>query len=168
MKRHMAQFTLALSVLLAGCSESLEPEPAEYSRLLTGDNAKTWSLSRLYFVYDDNQFDPVDITDLVPPCERDDQYTYYREGKVLEIEEGPTKCSPEAEDLIARTSWDIVNANASLLFGSNVTWTLFELTDNSLVYGVKDTLQFPVFEDIPVFDEVVGYYQYNYTVESEQ
>jgi hypothetical protein len=161
-------FKIAFAVLLfMGCSESLEPKPATYSKLLTGDNSKSWVLSNLYFVFEDDQFDPVDITDLLLPCEQDDLYTFYREGKVLEITEGGTKCDPDNPDLIARTSWDIVNANASLLFGSNVDYTLFELTSEKLVYGYKDTLTFPVFEDIPVYDEVVGFYEWNYKVDSE-
>jgi hypothetical protein len=157
---------LLLAAVLMGCSEELDPKPAEYSKLLTGEKSKTWSLTRLYFVFENEQFDPVDITNLLPQCERDDQYTFFREGKVLEIQEGPSKCNPEDNDLIARTTWDIVNANASLLFGPNVAWTLFELTDDKLIYGIKDTLQFQVFEGIPVYDEVIGTYQYNYIVES--
>ena len=160
--------TLVMVFLYMGCKEDLEPRPATYSKLLTGENSKSWVLSKLFFVFDDDEFDPVDITDLLAPCEQDDLYTFYREGKVLEITEGSSKCDPDAPDLIARTSWDIVNASASLLYGSNVDYTLFELTSDKLVYGFKDTLTFPVFEEIPIYDEVVGFYQWNYIVESEK
>jgi hypothetical protein len=47
---------------------------------------------------------------------------------------------PDGDDLLFRTRWDIVNANASLSIGGGDPYILSKLTDDSLVYGFRDTL----------------------------
>ncbi len=139
------------------CSEKTEVKPATYSLKLTGEDSKSWKLSQLSYVFDDPAQTPVDLTYLLAPCELDDIYSFYHVGKVLEITEGATKCNDQDPDLIARTTWDIVNANAQLIFGSANPYVLRKLTDDSLVYAQKDTVKFEIYPN--VFEEVPGSYE---------
>jgi len=153
---------LILVFLLFACQEEHEIKPATYSLLLTGDESKSWKQASFTFIFDDPEVDDIDANLIygIPECSLDDIYTFIRQGKQLEIYAGNTKCDPEGEDLLFRTSWDIVNANASLFIGSGDPYILSKLTDDSLVYGFRDTLVAPIADN--TFWEFPGIAQWVY------
>lgn len=165
-KNHLKKIYIALvagaMLITAGsCREETVITPATFSLLLTGQESKTWKLSAYRFIFDDPREPPFDITFLVPPCQLDDLFSFYRAGRVLEITEGETSCEEGSDDLILRTSWEIVNANASLFIGSS-QFTLLKLTEDSLVYGVRDTLQYEIVPN--TFEKVPGLFENTFLV----
>lgn len=133
--------------LLLSCKESHEVRPATYSLLLTGDESKSWQQVSFTFIFDDPEVEDFDANLIygIPDCAQDDIYTFVREGKQLEVFDGAQKCDPDGDDLLFRTRWDIVNANASLFVGStDEPFILSTLTDDSLAYGFRDTLVAPI------------------------
>ena len=139
-------WSLFLLVVLVACKEEHEIIPATYSLLLTGDESKSWKEVSFTFIFDDEEVDDIEANRIygIPDCAQDDIYTYIREGKQLEVFQGSDKCDPEGDDLLFRTRWDIVNANASLFIGGNDPFILSNLTEDSLVYAFLDTLSLPI------------------------
>lgn len=133
-------------VLLLACKEEHEIVPATYSLLLTGEESKSWKQVSFTFIFNDDDEEEIDAYPIygIPDCEKDNIYTYIREGKQLEIYQGRDKCDPEGDDLLFRTRWDIVNANASLFIGGGDPFILSGLSEDSLVYGFRDTLVAPI------------------------
>jgi hypothetical protein len=159
-----AQILAGMVILLAAgsCREEIQVEPATFSLALTGEESKTWKLNRYRFIFDDPQEPPFDVTYLVPPCNLDDLFTYYRKGKVLEITEGASRCNENDPDLIVRTQWEIVNASSSLFLGGS-QFFLIRLTEDSLVYGVRDTLSYEIVPN--TFELLPGYFENTFLVE---
>lgn len=132
-------------VFLVACKETHEIKPATYSLLLTGEESKTWRQASFTFIFNDEEVPDFDANELygIPPCAQDDEYVFIREGKQLEVYDGNDKCDPDAENLLFRTRWDLVNANARLFIGGG-DFILSQLTEDSLVYGFRDTLVAPI------------------------
>lgn len=151
-----------LIFLLYACKEDHEVKPATYSLLLTGEVSKSWKQSSFTFIFDDEEVEDFDANQIygVPSCALDDIYTYIREGKQLEVYNGAQKCDPQEDDLLFRTRWDIVNANASFFIGGGDPYILAKLTDDSLVYGFRDTLVIEIAEK--TFWEFPGVAQWVY------
>ena len=151
-----------LLLTLVACKESYEVKPATYSLRLTGDESKSWQQVSFTFNFDDEDVPDMDAYDIygIPPCERDDIYKYIREGKQVEVYNGEIKCNPEGDDLLFKSTWDIINSNATLFIGSSDPFELGVLTDDSLVYGFRDTLVAPIGES--TFWEFPGIAQWVY------
>lgn len=151
-----------LIFLLYACKEDHEVKPATYSLLLTGEVSKSWKQSSFTFIFDDEEVEDFDANQIygVPGCALDDIYTFIREGKQLEVYNGAQKCDPQEDDLLFRTRWDIVNANASLFIGGGDPYILAKLTNDSLVYGFRDTLVIEIAEK--TFWEFPGVAQWVY------
>ena len=163
MKYHYNKYwSLFLFVLLFACNENYEVTPATYSLMLTGDESKSWQQVSFTFIFQDEEVEDIDANMIygIPPCAQDDIYTYFREGKQLEVYEGDESCDPEGEDLIFRTTWEIVNANANLFIGGGDPYILSKLTDDSLVYAFSDTLSLPIGDN--TFWEFPGIAQWVY------
>ncbi len=137
---------IALTAILFNCSQDVQITPATYSKILTGEESKTWiRVAETYTLADERFTNPIiDPYEGAPVCTQDDLYKFIRERKSLEISEGATKCDPEDPDLIVSTSWDIVNATTSIFVGPTNRFDLLELNEESLVYGREDTLSFIV------------------------
>ena len=152
---------LLLMTLLVACKESHEVVPATYSLLLTGEESKSWKQQSFTFIFNDEEVGEFDANLIygVPTCAQDDIYKFFREGKVLEVSEGDSKCDPDGDDILFSTRWDLVNANAKLFVG-NGDFILSKLTDDSLVYGFRDTLVAPVGDN--TFWEFPGIAQWVY------
>ena len=131
--------------MLVACKEEYVVTPATYSLLLTGENSKTWQQTSFTFIFNDTEVGEYDANLIygIPDCALDDEYVFLRDGKLLEVYEGNDKCNPDEDDLLYKTSWDIVNANATLFLGGG-DYILSKLTDDSLVFGFRDTLAAPV------------------------
>ena len=132
-------------VLLLACKEEYVIKPATYSLLLTGEESKTWKQTSFTFIFNDQEVEDYDANVIygIPDCSLDDTYTFIHEDKLLEVNDGNDKCNPDGDDLLFKTSWDLVNANAKLFIGGG-DYILTKLTDDSLVFGFKDTLVAPV------------------------
>ena len=104
--------------MLVACKEEYVVTPATYSLLLTGENSKTWQQTSFTFIFNDTEVGEYDANLIygIPDCALDDEYVFLRDGKLLEVYEGNDKCNPDEDDLLYKTSWDIVNANATLFF----------------------------------------------------
>ena len=154
--------SILLIILLLGCKEDHEVRPATYSLLLTGDESKSWQQVSFTFKFDDPEVNDIDANTIygIPECALDDIYTYSREGKQVEVFQGNDKCDPEGNDLIFKTNWDIVNANATFFIGGGEPFILSRLTDDSLVYGFRDTLVAPIADQ--TFWEFSGIAQWVY------
>lgn len=150
-----------LLFLLMGCKEKYEVTPATYSLILTGDVSKSWSQTSFTFKFNDDEVADYDANLIynIPECAQDDIYTFLREGKQLEVYDGNDKCDPDDDDLLFETRWDVVNANAKIYLGSG-DFILLKLTDDSLVYGFRDTLVAPIGES--TFYEFPGIAQWVY------
>ena len=133
---------IVLIFLLVACKEAHEVKPATYSLLLTGEETKSWQQASFTFIFEDDAVDDLDANPIYgsPQCALDDIYTFVRNDKQLEVYEGNEKCDPNGDDLLFRTRWDIVNANASLFIGGGDPYILSKLTNDSLGYGFRDTL----------------------------
>lgn len=144
--RIIKYFAVLLVFVVSACKETHEVTPATYTLLLTGEESKSWVQASFTFIFDDEEVDDIDANQIygIPDCQLDDVYTFLREGKLLEVYTGNTKCDSESDDLLFRTNWNIVNANASLFIGGGEPFILSKLTDDSLVYGFRDTLVLPV------------------------
>ena len=147
--------------LLMACKEGHEIKPATYSMILTGEESKSWEQASFTFIFNDEEVPDYDANLIynIPDCSLDDVYTFIRDGKQVEVFEGDEKCDPDGDDLLFRTSWDIVNANPSIFIGGG-EFILTKLTDDSLVYGFRDTLVAPVGES--TFWEFPGVAQWVY------
>jgi len=138
-------WSLLLMVLLLACKENHEVTPATYTLILTGEESKRWQQTSFTFIFNDDEVEDFDANLIygIPTCAQDDIYTFFREGKQLQVSEGDSKCDPDGDDILFTTRWDLVNANATLFVGSE-DFVLSKLTDDSLVYGFRDTLVAPV------------------------
>lgn len=152
---------IVFAALLFACQESHEVKPATYSLLLTGEESKSWEQVSFTFIFNDEEVPDYDANLIygIPDCAQDDIYTFLRDAKQIEVYEGDEKCDPEGDDLLFRTRWDIVNANPSIIIGGN-EYILSKLTDDSLIYGFRDTLVAPVGES--TFWEFPGIAQWAY------
>jgi hypothetical protein len=148
-------------VMIAACKEEYEPQPATYSDLLTGGESKAWQQVSFTFIFDDEGIDNYDANLIysVPECAQDDKYNFIKKGKLVEVYDGESKCDPEQDDFLYKTEWDIVNASASLYLGSS-DFILSKLTDDSLVFGFRDTLSAPI--DTGTYWEYPGEAQWVY------
>ena len=152
---------IVLIGLLMSCRENHEIKPATYSILLTGEESKSWEQVSFTYIFNDEEIEDYDANLIygIPECAQDDEYIFVRDGKQLEVYEGDDKCDPEGEDLLYRTRWDVVNATASIYLGGG-EFILVKLTDDSLVYGFRDTLVAPVADN--TFWEFPGIAQWVY------
>ncbi len=139
-------WSILFMVLLIACKENNEIKPATYSLLLTGEESKSWEQVSFTFKFNDEDVEDIDayLVYGIPECARDEVYKYLREGKQLEVYQGDKKCDPDGDDLLFRTSWDVINANANLFIGGGDPFVLSLLSEDSLVYGFRDTLVAPV------------------------
>ena len=124
-----------LGGLFGGCSQKIEPIPNTYSQLLTGTEKKSWRMVSLQ-IFDNTQTDGV-ITlaqSGLSPCVFDDLYTFYANDEhKFELSEGPVKCNAANPDILATTTWTLINADASLEFplrilGGSFPWKIKNLT----------------------------------------
>ncbi len=146
MRYHSGKYWFFFIFMLYACKEEHKIIPATHSLLLTGEVSKSWKQASFTFIFDDEEVEDFDANQIygIPDCALDDIYTFIREGKQLEVYNGTQKCDPQEDDLLFKTRWDIVNANASLFIGGGDPYILAKLTNDSLVYGFRDTLEIEV------------------------
>jgi hypothetical protein len=130
----------AMAVSLGGCSETIEPKPLTYSKLLTGETSKSWLLTTIQIIDDGNPPESLPANQIFDPCTSDDLYVFYAgEEKKFEAREGSTKCRPNDPDVYVEGNWSLVNASATLEFPlpiltgrTAVPFTIKQLNENAL------------------------------------
>lgn len=105
-------WAVIISLSVISCSEDVKPTPYEYTRIFTGQNSKTWRLTRMVGRKAGNE----DVSFAINLCERDDQYTFYaNEERLFEVKNGTVKCADDDDDpLLVSYIWEFNNAGASL------------------------------------------------------
>lgn len=127
---------LGSSLLITGCKEELEVSPATYSKLLTGEESKSWRrVSRDLAIEVGGQRDTISFNRGVPPCQLDDVFIFFREGQIFEIGEGRTTCEEGDENVLVRGRWRLNHVNRIIDLGTEEPYTLVKLTENELIWG---------------------------------
>lgn len=105
-------YLIALTSIIGGCTESVEPTPYVYSKVFTGNVSKTWKIDRLIFREKGQQDEILGLAN----CEKDDLYTFYaNDEKLFEVDNGNIACpDDEGTDLLISYNWEFNQANASL------------------------------------------------------
>lgn len=135
-------FFLYFALLTLSCTEETEVHPATYSDLLTGGSSKSWQLiSTQGNLKGALGVDTVNFGVSGAPCRRDDVLIFHKQGKVLEVNEGSTKCNEDDENTIASGTWNLNPANRKIFLGSS-DFKLVELTDKKLVISSESALSF--------------------------
>jgi hypothetical protein len=136
--KYTLQILVCLSLLLAGCSEEIEPKPLTYTQLLSGTTSKTWKLTGWQIVESGKDPQNFNINDPSDPdvCLYDDLYVFYAdEGRTFELQQGADKCI-EGPDTYFTDTWSLVNATATLNFGIPFfgvgPYTIRRLTEKSM------------------------------------
>ena len=130
---------IVMTLSLGACQESLEVKPNTYSKLLTGEESKTWEIIGLQYRESGKPLQSIDAAGN-NFCDLDDHFIFYAsvERKFV-IDEGASKCNDEDPQVLLEDSWALVNANASLefvvpIFGFfKYPWIVQELTEDRLV-----------------------------------
>lgn len=126
----------AASLFVSGCKEELVPEPATYSRLLTGDERKSWQrISRDLVIEIGGVTDTISFNRGIPPCQTDDVFIFYREGQIFELGEGNTKCDEEDASVIVSGRWRLNHVNRIIDLGTEEPYTLVSLKEDELIWG---------------------------------
>jgi hypothetical protein len=121
MNKHTVQLIVSglFFLLASGCHEELEPTPYVYTKLLTGENNKTWAMT---FV---EETEGGKVTDRFPvECAQDDDYIFYATSdRLYEVRSGSDICF-EDEPASMTDTWSFNNATATLtiilpIFSSN-------------------------------------------------
>lgn len=122
------------------CTEYPEPKPYSYSKLLTGENSKTWELVGLQFRENGK---PPDSFVLPEDCIFDDYYVFYATSdKRFEVQEGPSKCAEEDPDVFITDKWSLTSGTATLemvipiLANFRLPFIVQELTEKKLVVEI--------------------------------
>ncbi len=146
----------AVGLFMSGCKEDLEPEPATYSRLLTGDESKSWQrISRDLIIEIGGVTDTIGFNRGIPPCQTDDVFIFYREGRVFELGEGNSRCDEEDESVIVSGRWRLNQVNRIIDLGTEEPYTLVSLKEDELIWGYDTQIglntSVGVVKDIPAF-----------------
>ncbi|MBA4144304.1 MAG: hypothetical protein DI538_23755 [Azospira oryzae] len=128
MKTILKIVLLSLPVLFSACSEELKPNPPEYYRIFTGQNKKTWKITKLIWTGEGKT--DVNYTSQIA-CYRDDSYVFHADkDNMYEVIGGSVKCSANEASALVSDKWSFVNATATL----NIIMPL--LSDNTLPFYV--------------------------------
>ena len=117
----------AVMLISISCSEDLNPTPYTYTKLITGENNKTWKVILFEETLDGDVIDK-----FMPSCLTDDEFIFYANtDHLFEATSGSRKCFTD-EPNQTQNSWTFSNATATL------TMVLPILSDNALPYIVRD------------------------------
>jgi hypothetical protein len=99
--------------MFISCSEE-EPtnKLAEYAKMFSGKNSKTWKLTGFFARRTGGQ----EVEFNLSTCAGDDRYTFYANAeKLFEVSNGTFSCVEDGDDpLLVSYTWSFNNANASL------------------------------------------------------
>jgi hypothetical protein len=116
------------------CHEQEEPTPLNYSKIVSGNISKTWSLRSISFRNTGDE-----DWKLTESCWSDDSYTFYRDERKSVFESGNVKCDAFDAKVTITNSWAFINANATLLFvvplfsDNPIPFTVVDIDENDMV-----------------------------------
>ena len=128
MKKLISLPTLFLILLLAGCSKKDKVAVASKTDLLTSGS---WKPTAIVSDDDGNGSYETDVYAGFSDCFKDNYWTFKTNG-ALELNEGPTKCSPTDPQTEAGT-WQLSQNETHLAINSD-EWILQELTASTLTW----------------------------------
>lgn len=119
MKSYKIYLVFLPLMILLSCSEEIKPTPTTYSKLLTGEESKTWRMVALSITIIEGGTKyqiPVENSCADSIDYYDNYYTFYANPeRTLEVSEGPEKCDfNETYSLV--DTWALDNATATLTF----------------------------------------------------
>lgn len=120
-RRLILVYLCLLLMIMLGCSEEVVPKGPEYYRVFTGQNKKTWKITKLVWTGEGKS----DVTINFSNCFKDDLYIFYADkDNQYEVIGGTNKCDTNESNLLVSNSWSFVNASATLsiiipLFSNN-------------------------------------------------
>ncbi|GAB4396928.1 MAG: hypothetical protein OHK0053_12150 [Microscillaceae bacterium] len=128
------------------CSEGLEVTPNTQVKLLTGENSKTWILSKFTLQIEGET--PIDVNEFfgIPACTQDDVVTFNRNlSRTYAFSEGATQCDPDDPNVFFEGGWNFSNATSLLTFsipvfdgGNDTSYLVEELTSSKLKLALYD------------------------------
>lgn len=128
MKKYYYILLASVCSVILSCSEQLDPKPLEYTKIISGEVSKTWTLRSISFL---NEGDP--DWKLTDACWSDDTYTFYRDSeRKYEFKSGSVKCDITETKVTITDTWSFRNATSTISF----IVPLF--SDNALPFTVVD------------------------------
>jgi hypothetical protein len=143
-------YFIALLSVVFSCSEKLDPQPNDYSKMFTSDVRKGWQIRSIRLLEEGKGTQSFGL----PVCLADDIYFFYAGvEKGFEVSNGKTKCSADEPDTIVFDTWEFSNANATM----NIILPLF--ADFKLPYFVRDVDETEMELEIFLDDENTSSYR---------
>jgi len=159
MKKGLHYLIFIVFAFLLSCSEELEPQANEYSRIFTGATKKTWQIRSIQFREEGKGTETFGL----PPCLGDDEYIFYANvEKSFEVTNGSTKCSAEEPDVLVSDTWEFSNANATM----NIILPLF--ADFKLPFFVREVDEKEMELEIFLDEENTSSYRINFRAIDEE
>jgi hypothetical protein len=127
--KNFISLLLPVCMLAFSCTEEVTPTPYVYTKVLTGETSKAWTIRSISMKEEGKG----DVTFSLDDCIKDDHYIFYAgSDRKYELTDGSNKCNASDPDLIISDSWSFVNATASL----TIIFPL--LSDNPLPYILRE------------------------------
>ena len=99
----------AAAGLAWGCAEELQPTPYPMSRLVSGENSKTWKIERFEYAVNDTV-----ESRFMESCLLDDRFKFYdNTERLYETTSGRVQCFQD-EPSMTTSTWTFTNAKATL------------------------------------------------------
>ncbi|MDH5397935.1 MAG: hypothetical protein OEX02_07305 [Cyclobacteriaceae bacterium] len=138
------------TLIATGCREKFEPKPLEYSKLLTGENSKSWQMIGIQFREAGKASESYELP--LDDCVFDDLYIFYAdESRTFVIDEGASKCDDADPQIYLTDKWAMINASATLEF------TIPILAGFPLPYIVKELSESRLVAEIYFNDDKMSY-----------
>jgi hypothetical protein len=111
-KRNIIFFCCLILVIGSlSCSEEETPAPFTYTKIFTGENSKTWRISRVVLREEGKADDEISME----TCERDDRYVFYNnDERLFEVTNGQSVCDSDEPHILVEYVWAFSNATATL------------------------------------------------------
>ena len=119
------------SASLLSCKKD-SPAKTRTELLTTGTWKRAALTSNPAYDWYNNGTSATDILSYMWPCEKDD-FEIYRTNGEIEINEGPTKCDPGADQTWSLT-WAFIKNETVILFEGTYEYIIDELTETTLKF----------------------------------
>lgn len=96
----------ALSLVAVSCKKDEDDAPSK-TQLLTNGSSKTWKIDKIFF-------EGNDFTDLLEPCDLDDNFIF-KSDFTYEENEGETKCDSSASQIGDAGVWAFIDNETKLV-----------------------------------------------------
>lgn len=134
--------SIAVLIIFLSCSDDQEKVEPSFYQMLTGSSKKVWRMTSLQWTGEGKS----PLTFSIPNCIRDDMYIFYaNEERLFEVDNGPTKCDNNEDQIVISDVWSLNSATATL------TLIFPLLSDNPLPFTIRslkiDEMVFDIYID---------------------